>query len=39
MKIKQMAENKVEINNHIDQKNFNQFFNGIKGLFVSLFGS
>lgn len=39
MKIKQRAEHKVIINNHVDKENFDQFFNGIKDLFVSIFGS
>lgn len=39
MKIEKKAEHKVIINNHIDEKNFDRFFDGIRDLFVSLFGT
>lgn len=38
-KLKEKAEFKVELNNHVDKKNFDRFFDGIKDLFITLFGT
>lgn len=39
MKLKKRAEHKVIINNHVDRKNFDRFFEDIKGIFLSIFGT
>ena len=39
MKLKKRVEHKEVIENHVNEKNFNQFFDDIKDIFVSIFGS
>lgn len=38
-KLKALSENKVELNNHIDQEGYDSNFNGIQDMFVKLFGT
>lgn len=38
-KLKALSENKVELNNHIDQEHYDSNFNGIQDMFVKLFGT
>ena len=33
------SDNKTVINNHVDKKNFSHSFNGVEGIFTSIFGT